>query len=92
MINENRQLTQDFMKQLSSIFPKIYAFDRKTLSINEITENTNEFIKNNLLNGCVDDLVCSFTDLPQAGEWFKLHNPQVHRAASIIAWITLAKL
>ncbi len=70
MIWINRQLPQDFMKYLKTLFPRIYAFDRKNLGINEITENTDEFIISNLLNGCVDDLVCSFGDLPAPSKWF----------------------
>lgn len=71
MIYENRQLPQDFMAQLKQIFPRIYAFDRNTLGLTEITNDTGAFLQQNLLQGCVDDLVCGFGDLPPATKWFQ---------------------
>lgn len=71
MIHENRQLPQDFLEYLKELFPRIYLFDRQTLGLTEITDNTDEFLTSTLLNGCVDDLVCGFADLPDASEWFK---------------------
>jgi FkbM family methyltransferase len=71
MIYHNRQFPQDFMDYLKSIFPRIYAFDRMTLGLTEITENTDQFVINNLLTGCVDDLVCGFDDLPAASPRFE---------------------
>jgi len=71
MIHENRQLPQDFLEYLKDLFPRIYLFDRQTLGLTEITDSTDDFLTNNLLNGCVDDLVCGFDDLPTASKWFQ---------------------
>lgn len=70
MITFKRQLPQDFMEILKKLFPRIYVFDRNTMEIRDITDDTDRFITHNLLNGCVDDLVCMFGDLPEPGKWF----------------------
>lgn len=52
------------MAHLESIFPKIYHFDRKTFALNDVTGRSDEFLEINDKTGFVNDLVCTFSDLP----------------------------
>lgn len=64
MIKENNMLPQEFLKELEVLFPRIFAFNRETLALDEITDDLGSFLTRNLLGGCVDDLVCGYGDLP----------------------------
>ena len=53
-----------FMSYLESIFPKIYHYERTTFALNDITGRSDKFLELNDATGFVNDLVCTFHDLP----------------------------
>lgn len=76
LIFHNREVPQEFLEFLTGIFPRLFVFNRRTGSIDEIFD-IGAFLQQHLLSGLIDDLIGAFGDLPPASDWFKSHSAEL---------------
>jgi FkbM family methyltransferase len=59
-----RVVPKDFLFFLKSIFPNVYYYDRDRSRLSNVKGRDDEFLKHNTDTGFVDDLVCTFVEVP----------------------------
>lgn len=64
MVYHQAVAPKEFLSYLGGLFPKIYHFDRSRYVLSDIRGREDEFLKINATTGFVDDLVCTFGELP----------------------------